>query len=597
MSLCLACSTVNQSNAKFCSQCGARLLIQDRYRAFKVIGQGGFGRTLLAQDEGKPSKPQCVIKQFTYTGVGMQKASELFQQEAEQLEKLGKHSQIPELLAHTEQDGQQYLVQEFIDGQNIAQELIEQGAFNETKIREFLLDLLPVLDFLHSHQVIHRDIKPENIIRRKSDKKLVLVDFGAAKQATLTAPAKTGTVIGSPEYTAFEQSQGKPVFASDIYSLGVTCLNLLTLCSPFNLKNGDGEWVWRDFLNGAKVSPELGAILDKSIVPLSKRYSSAAEIFQELNLGGKASKPINTSSSVYSYKAKELNSNAVSVPFEVSNKQTTESTSSVSAFEFEYVKTRILTSGFLGLTRKVELDHKRGKAQYIRENLGNGVTIDLVRIPGGRFMMGNSELGDERPIHEVVLQEFWMGKCAVTQNQWQAVMGNNPARFKGENLPVEKVSWNDAMDFCERVSKKICKKMRLPTEAEWEYACRAGTTTLFHFGEAITEDLVNYNKQFSGKTLDVEAFYPNQWGLYQMHGNVWEWCLDDWHDDYNMKPLHLKQNGNNPWGDANTNKNNNRSYVLRGGSWSNTVFGCLSTSRSRIDAFDWCGSAGFRVVI
>ncbi|AFY72835.1 protein kinase family protein [Synechococcus sp. PCC 7502] len=140
MSLCLACITVNHSNANFCAKCGARLLIQDRYRAFKVIGQGVFGKTLLAQDEGKPSKPKCVIKQFTYTGVGMQKASELFQQEVEQLEKLGKHAQIPELLAHTEQEGRQYLVQEFIDGQNIAQELREQGAFNETKIREFLLE-------------------------------------------------------------------------------------------------------------------------------------------------------------------------------------------------------------------------------------------------------------------------------------------------------------------------------------------------------------------------------------------------------------------------------------------------------------------------
>jgi len=270
MSHCLnpSCYQVNQINAIFCHSCGSPLLLLERYRGLGVIGQGGFGKTYLAQDEARPSKPKCVIKQFIYSGEGIEKANQLFQQEAVQLDQLGKHPQIPELFAHGSRDAQQFLVQEYIDGQNLKQELESQGIFNQTKIRELLLDLLPVLDFLHKHQVIHRDIKPENIIRRRSDQKLVLVDFGAAKQATQTLLGKTGTMIGSPEYTAPEQARGKPVFASDIYSLSVTCLNLLTLCSSFDLQNGDGEWVWRDFLNGNKVSKELRDILDRSLCTL-----------------------------------------------------------------------------------------------------------------------------------------------------------------------------------------------------------------------------------------------------------------------------------------------------------------------------------------
>ena len=608
--LCLTCDHLNAITTKFCTQCGAKLQIQERYRALKVIGQGGFGKTFLAQDESKPSQPRCVIKQFAFETINpnatqgtLDVAVRLFEQEAKRLDDLGKHPQIPELLSFTIHEGKQYLIQEFIDGETLDQELMRVGAFSEQQVRDVLVEVLQILEFVHSKSVIHRDISPDNIIRRCSDRKLVLVDFGAAKHATATLLAKTGTGIGKPSYGAPEQMLGKSVFQSDLFGLGVTCLHLLTNVEPFTLYDVlENEYQWRQFLNGKVVNDKFGKLLDQmTAYRVKERPNSVTEILLDLGIGKKVSNPVNNSG-VYSFKAEELNGvNRVTIPYANTKKQATKTTSSVSEFEFEYVKTRLViqSSGFLGLGTKttVELDRKRGKAQYIREDLGNGVAINLVRIPEGRFMMGNSEFGDEKPIHEVVLQEFWIGKCAVTQNQWQAVMGNNPARFKGENLPVEKVSWNDAMDFCERVSKKICKKMRLPTEAEWEYTCRAGTTTPFHFGEAITEDLVNYNKQFRGKTLDVEAFYPNQWGLYQMHGNVWEWCLDDWHDDYNTKPLHLKQNGNNPWRDANTNKKNNRSYVLRGGSWSNTAFGCLSTSRSRIDAFDWCGSAGFRVVI
>lgn len=285
----------NSGDVKFCLSCGAKLLLKERYRAIKPIGQGGFGRTFLAVDEDKPSKPRCVIKQFYPQAQGtntVQKAVELFIQEAVQLDELGKHPQIPELMAYFTQDDRQYLVQEFIDGLNLAQELAQKGAFNEIQIRQLLNDLLPVLQFCHDKQIIHRDIKPENIILRGSDaygkgetqRRLVLVDFGASKSTIGTALNRTGTSIGSPEYVAPEQIRGRAVFASDIYSLGATCINLLTVRSPFDSYNTNNDtWVWQQYLK-TPVSQELNRILNKMLesVPM-RRYQTVNEVILDLN--------------------------------------------------------------------------------------------------------------------------------------------------------------------------------------------------------------------------------------------------------------------------------------------------------------------------
>jgi WD40 repeat protein len=276
----------NPDGSNFCQKCGTKLLLAQRYRAIKPLAQGGFGRTLLAKDEYKPSKPQCVIKQFYPQGQNnASKAAELFQQEAVRLEQLGKHPQIPELFAHFEQDNRQYIVQEFIDGQNLADELAETGVFREKQICNLLGDLLPVLQFIHEGQVIHRDIKPENIIRRRLDGKLVLVDFGAAKYATGTALGKTGTTIGSAGYAAPEQTFGQAVFASDIYGLGVTCIHLLTNIEPFELYNVmESTFVWRHHLGNNPVSDQLGCVLDKMTQRIVKqRYQSAEGVMQALS--------------------------------------------------------------------------------------------------------------------------------------------------------------------------------------------------------------------------------------------------------------------------------------------------------------------------
>ncbi|WP_066382367.1 MULTISPECIES: serine/threonine-protein kinase [unclassified Anabaena] len=277
----------NPNDVKFCLSCGSKLLLKERYRAIKPIGQGGFGRTFLAVDEDKPSKPPCVIKQFYPQAQGtntVQKAIELFNQEAVQLDDLGSHPQIPDLLAYFTQDDRQYLVQEFIDGANLAQELAHKGAFDEKQIRQLLNDLLPVLKFCHDRQVIHRDIKPENIILRRSDNKLFVVDFGACKSATQTALNQTGTSIGSPEYVAPEQIRGRAIFASDIYSLAATCIKLLTGRSPFDSYDVNNDnWVWQQYLK-TPISQDLTNILNKMLVSIpARRYQTADAVLQDLN--------------------------------------------------------------------------------------------------------------------------------------------------------------------------------------------------------------------------------------------------------------------------------------------------------------------------
>ena len=190
--------------------------------------------------------------------------------------------------------------------------------------------------------------------------------------------------------------------------------------------------------------------------------------------------------------------------------------------------------------RRLEAERQRAKSsQELTLDLGQGITLELVRIPAGKFMMGSTKYDDEKPIHEVTVQPFYLGKYPITQEQYQAVMGSNPSGFKdkGEKRPVEKVSWDDAMKFCEKLSQKD-NKYRLPSEAEWEYACRAGTQTKYYFGddESKLKDYAWYDENSGSTTHPVGEKKPNAFGLYDMHGNVWEWCADNWHDNYNGAP-------------------------------------------------------------
>ncbi|TRU49935.1 MAG: serine/threonine-protein kinase pkn1 [Microcystis aeruginosa Ma_QC_Ca_00000000_S207] len=232
-----------------------------------------------------------------------------------------------------------------------------------------------------------------------------------------------------------------------------------------------------------------------------------------------------------------------------------------------------------------------GNKTSFTENLAKGVTLEMVSLPAGKFLMGSSESDSEKPPHQVKVNSFAIGKYPITQAQYEAVMGNNPSRFQNNpQNPVEQVSWNDAQAFCQKLSQITGKTYRLPTEAEWEYACRAGTTTRYYFGDDDNQ-LGNYawgSENSNDTTHPVGQKKPNAWGLYDMSGNVWEWCEDDWHDSYKNAP-----DDGTAWID-----NDNRSQspkCLRGGSWRYFPFSCRSAYRDWFDPVNHYVILGFRV--
>jgi formylglycine-generating enzyme required for sulfatase activity len=246
-------------------------------------------------------------------------------------------------------------------------------------------------------------------------------------------------------------------------------------------------------------------------------------------------------------------------------------------------------------TQAKKISIERRQAEFRSEDLGNGIALDLMAISGGSFQMGSPDgqgYDKERPQHPVTVKPFFMGKHQVTQAQWQAVtalpkaerdLEANQSSFKGDNLPVDQVSWYDAVEFCKRLSKHTGREYRLPSEAEWEYACRAGTTTAFHFGETLTSDLANYDAtetygdgpkgQYREQTTEVGNFPANAFGLYDIHGNVWEWCQDHWHENYVSAPAN---------GSAWLSTNENAGRMLRGGSWDDNPRYCRSAARLNV---------------
>jgi len=280
-----------------------------------------------------------------------------------------------------------------------------------------------------------------------------------------------------------------------------------------------------------------------------------------------------------------------------------------------------MPDGTTNPTRRLVISRQSHRGQYFPEPLNETTCLDMMQILGGAFLMGSlpdelDNYSDEQPQHEVTVPSFFMARTPITQSQWRAVaaysevesdLNPEPSSFNGDNRPVEQVSWDDATEFCRRLSQQTDRTYRLPSEAEWEYACRAGTTTPFHFGETLSDELANYCAQdreidgtlykgaygrgilgqYREETTEVGQFPANPFGLFDMHGNVWEWCEDDWHDSYQGAP-----SDGTPWLDT---ERTEARRLLRGGSWNFNPRNCRSAYRDDFTRAGRSYNVGFRV--
>ncbi|MBD2136955.1 SUMF1/EgtB/PvdO family nonheme iron enzyme [Anabaena sp. FACHB-1237] len=495
-----------------------------------------------------------------------------------------KHQHIVKVHGMTQENGLWGMVMEYIDGNDLSKYVQKYGQLSETDAVLYIDQIAQALEYMHQHNgTIHKDIKPHNIVLRQDRKEAVLIDFGLACEIDRIT-TRDGLTEG---YAPLEQyGIGTVGFYTDVYALATTLYYILTV-DGMNAKN---EYIYPSFVR------KLGAV---ELPPpqyynpgISKRVNDAIIKGMELEI------PDRPQTMGEFRKLLELvNQPVVNIPIQPPQ---------VNINNAETIKivppTPKPKSKFQSFTENLGTIESKGIFSIFTGSRQVLVLLEMIAIPGGKFFMGspdndNQASDTEKPQHEVTVPSFYMGKYPITQAQWERVaalpkvkidLKPQPSFFKGENLPVERVSWFDAQEFCARLSKATGKKYRLPSEAEWEYACRAKTTTRYYFGDSITTYLANYDRKY-GQTTEVGKFPPNAFGLYDMHGNVWEWCEDNWHDNY----INAPSNGS-AWISQSTDK-----VTMRGGSWYNNPSICRSASRLtdvRAERVHLYNDFGFRVV-
>ncbi len=625
-------------------------LLRNRYCIQQPLASGCFCVTYLAIDYEYDRQNYVVIKHLKPQNKNpalLQIARRLFETEAMALKRLGDITdRIPTLYAYFEDHSEFYLVQEFIEGSTLSQEL-DRGKLSTAATIQVLREILIGLSFVHAENTIHRDLKPDNIIRRSSDNALILIDFGAVKevrQTTLTTPnARTLASIGfgTEGYMPSEQAMGYPKLASDIYAVGAIGIECLTGREPHELFDEELlEFKWRHLYKAS--NPRVDPLISPLVMVLNKmlqqrhldRYADAMEALAAINaisLGRVSA--IENQSDLQLLESQKL----ASIFDKVSINRSTflkliglGSLGAIGSFliakiiqpsEFELDSNQQINSGTIPTIDRLAtlpvtsvklnnkgdiIDRPQSRSDVFQEDLGNGIYLTMVRIPPGTFTMGSPDLeegeeANEQPAHQAKIPGFYLGQTLVTQSQWAEIFPDKAVGSRGDKqLPVSEVSWLDAIEFCELLTTKTGKTYRLPSESEWEYACRANTTNPFAYGDTILPSIVNYDAMspyqqapkgvFRGKSTPVASFPPNLFGLYDMHGNLWEWCLDEWFDNYKNAPADGSARS-----DLGTH-NEQSQRVVRGGSWFSYGSRCRAATRASLSASFRHEHYGFRVV-
>jgi len=649
---CRHCHYSIASNERWCPNCHKFVpesligqLLGYKYELLGVLGMGGMGAVYRAR---RHIGDEVVVKILL---PNLSQESARFHREAEAAARV-KHSNVVVIHDSDEARGElpAFIAMEMVKGVPLRHLLQSEGKLEPARAIMLMRRICAGVGAAHRLGVVHRDLKPENVMvvppeEDGETETIKVLDFGIAKllDRKVTQLTQDGMVLGTAYYMAPEQWRSEEVDArADVYSLGVMLYEMLT-----------GEWPFtgrtRDVLMMKHLSEpppsltldrdapsELEAVIRRALAKeRDARQQTATELWRELEAMERArnntaeierlteeryvlqlalrelerqlqampdddepiqkeEKPANTK------RRKEEESENPEITVEDSNKEnpklTVQSAMTVTL-------PSLLTFGFNTVTvdarGQVAVRHKR-RAGYFVEDLGGGVKLEMVEIPAGSFLMGSpeSEAGRgnyEIPQHEVRISVCYMGKYQITQSQWNAIMGKNQSAFHGGDLPVESVSWNDAIEFCRKLSAKTHREYRLPASAEWEYACRAGSKSPFAFGETITPEIVNYNGvwpygnapkgTYRKKTVPVGSLgVANSFGLYDMHGNVWEWCQLIFADDRGHSE-NVAVTRDAPMG-----------RELRGGSWRSYAGWCRSAYRPDATPEGRHSDVGLRVV-
>lgn len=544
------------------------LLHAGQYRIEQHLASGGFGNTYLATDVNL--KAQVAIKEFYIKTINYREEDnctvsvsntanlamfhslrEKFKKEAQRIFKI-QHNNVIRVFSLFEEFGTVYYAMDFIEGESLNSRLKRDGALPESLVRSVFTQMLDALDVVHNAGLLHLDIKPHNIMLT-NDGVAKLIDFGASKHSNQADATTTTGFAFTPEYAPPEltnQEYDEIGPWTDIYSLGITLYRLLSN-APIPSK--------REIrMNGAAAftySQPVSTAMQQLIVRMTQgasehRPQSIAEL-RKLSL--------------------------------LLEEQTEEQT-------IPNKKIIVTPVSSQKSEQTIQIQTEKSSNQKFKVN---GVRFTMIKVFGGTFTMGaTAEQGidaetDEKPAHSVTLSSYYIGETEVTQELWEAVMGRklwkrNPSYFKGNRRPIECVNWFECQEFLRKLNQLTGKHFRLPTEAEWEFAARGGNKSMGYkySGSNNIDDVAWYLNYSQNKTHEVATKRPNELGLYDMNGNVWEWCSERF--NYYCSSSH---------------NTNSQIHVARGGSWNEEAKCCRVSIRGKCKADSRYYDLGFRLAL